>query len=278
MPEPQASTHRRLPSAPLTPCHRVRCDRKHPCSACSIRGLGSSCTYADVHPRATAPRSQLRGGASLAPLHDRIIQLEGLVRGLLHQQLDASPAASDSHAPPCESELARRHGPDPLRRDREGIRSDASAQVAPTRVTGRRASPTPSHRSSPGSVTIRNSGAGFVSRAHWKALLDSIAGLREHIDDAEAEVESSVQSPASSINVEHESQPPIPLLFYPYHLRSSPASSPSSIIDSIPNRPVVDRLVTLYFNEIDIATGKLSRNGLPYLIHTASAAHCVFTE
>lgn len=109
-------------------------------------------------------------------------------------------------------------------------------------------------------------------------MLDSIAGLREHIDDAEAEVESSVQSPASPINVEHEAQPPLPLLFYPYHLRSSPASSPSSIIDSIPSRPVVDRLVTLYFNEVDIATGKLGRNGLPYLTQIAYTAHCVFTE
>lgn len=140
----------------------------------------------------------------------------------------------------------------------------APAQVAPTRVTARRASPAPSPRSGHGGDTIRSSGAGYVSSAHWKALLDSIAGLREHIDDAEAEVEFSAQSPASPVNVEHEAQPTAPLLLYPYHLCSSPAPSRASIIDSIPNRPVVDRLITLYFDEIDIATGKLGRNGLPY--------------
>lgn len=264
MSEPQASNHRRVLSASLTPCRRVRCDRKHPCSTCSIRGLGSSCTYADAHSRAAAPRSQLRGGGSLAPLHDRIIQLEGLVRGLLHQQLDASPTASDSHAPPCEPGLVRSHVADPPRRGQEDNQSDAGVG------TGRHASPSPSPRSGHGGVTIRNSGAGYVSSAHWKALLGSIAGLREHIDDAEAEVESSVQSPASTVNVEHDDQPPIPLLFYPHHIRSSPASSPASIIDSIPSRPVVDRLVTLYFNDIDIATGKLGRNGLPHLTQNCS--------
>lgn len=234
-----------------------------------MRGLGSSCTYADTSPREVAPRSRLHGGGSLAPLHDRINQLEGLVRALLHQPLDASPAASDSPAPPSESELIRRGAPDPPRPGEEDIRSDAGvsapAQVVPTRVTARRESPAPSPRSGHGGVEIRNSGAGYVSSAHWKALLDSIAGLREHIDDGGDEVGSSVASPASPVNVEHEAQPPTPLLLYPCHLCSSPAPSRASIVDSIPSRPVVDRLITLYFDEIDIATGKLGRNGLPYL-------------
>lgn len=178
------------------------------------------------------------------------------------QQLDASPTASDSHAPPPrESEPASRHVPDPSRLGQEeDTQSDAGvpvpAQVAPTRLTGRRTSPTPSSRSSYGSTAVHKSGAGYVSSAHWTALLDSIAGLREHLDDGEAEEEPSVQ---------HEAQPQTPLLFYSYHLGSTTASSPSSIIESIPSRPVVDRLVTLYFNEIDIATGKLGWPTLPCL-------------
>lgn len=211
----------------------------------------------------------MRGGPRLAPLHDRINQLEGLVRDLLQQPLDASPTTSDSHAPPSEPKLVHRRAPGPPQLGEESIQFDAGvpapAQVAPSRVTSRRASPTLSPPSGHGGDKIRNSGAGYVSSAHWKAMLDSIAGLREHIDDSETEVESSVRSPASAISPEQESQHPTPLLFYSYHLRSPSAPSRASIIDSIPSRPVVDRLVTLYFNEIDIATGKLGRNVLGHL-------------
>lgn len=236
-------------------------------------------------PRArVVPRSRLRGDASLAPLHDRINQLEGLVRGLLHQPLEASPAAFDSHVPPpSESELVYLHDSGPLRLGKEEIESDAGVpapvQDGPSRATGHRASSTSSSRSSRGdSVTIRKSGGAYVSSAHWKALLDSISGLREHIDEVEAEAESSAQSPSLTINAEHEIQPPSPLLFYSYHLCSSSTPSLSTIIDSIPSRPVVDRLVTLYFNEIDFATGKLGRNGVPNHIKTIPFTLCVFTK
>ncbi|KAJ5915737.1 Fungal-specific transcription factor protein [Penicillium verhagenii] len=97
-----------------------------------------------------------------------------------------------------------------------------------------------------GSVRIRHSGVSYISSSHWAAVLDDIAELRDHIeqDNELHEMVTYYDHNSSSL--------PSPQLFYSggcTHI------SVDSILESIPPRPVVDRLISRYFNELDLSSG-----------------------
>lgn len=104
-------------------------------------------------------------------------------------------------------------------------------------------SPSPSDY---GSIKIERTGSTYVGSSHWAAVLDSIADLRAHFaneeDVAQCRSIDPVQPPAKT--------PQPQLLYY-----SPIFEDKTSIIDTIPSRPVVDRLISRYFNVLDIATG-----------------------
>ncbi len=85
----------------------------------------------------------------------------------------------------------------------------------------------------------------YVSSSHWAAVLDSITDLRNHLaqDDTKLPVPESTTSQAESVKLQ---------LFYSGQLDDTVAS----IISYLPPRPTVDRLVSRYFNDLDIAPGK----------------------
>lgn len=105
-------------------------------------------------------------------------------------------------------------------------------------------SPSPSDY---GSIRLKGSGVSYVSSAHWTAVLDSIDELRDHFeqeDNSQVVASDAIQSQVSF---------PSPQLLYggcPLHV------TPALILNSVPNRPVVDRLVARYFNVLDMAPGK----------------------
>ena len=123
---------------------RLRCDRQHPCGACSRRGLTNSCNYATTS--SSTPDAQ----RSVAPrqsnsLHGRISELESLVVTLMEGQSLPTPPAPKSHTP---SSL----------------------------VVSEAASP-----ADPGTLELRESGTSYVQSAHWEAILTKIRGLKEDL-------------------------------------------------------------------------------------------------
>jgi hypothetical protein len=105
-------------------------------------------------------------------------------------------------------------------------------------------SPSPSDH---GTMSIRSARLSYVGSFHWAAVLDSINELRNHLAHAQEEYAINltpdlVSSPTSF---------PKPQLLYHGTFHETPVS----IIKSIPPRSVVDRLVSRYFNMLDIAPG-----------------------
>jgi hypothetical protein len=91
-----------------------------------------------------------------------------------------------------------------------------------------------------GSLIVNSSELQYVSGDHWAAILDSIVDLKE---DLERQEEEYAQDPHMS----HV------LLFY-----NSKAVSKIEILEALPPKQVVDRLVSQYFNCLDLAPCKSS--------------------
>ncbi|KAJ5097189.1 Fungal-specific transcription factor protein [Penicillium angulare] len=218
---PPPSRRRDKPQLSCNPCRKrkVRCDRVHPCSNCASRGLSTSCTY-------TLQPTVARGPAHL---QDRINQLEGLVLGLM-QQTTSSPG------PGVASPNAANNAT--LSTETQKDQSLDGAENPPPKV--------PSSPSDYGSIRIRNSESSYVSSAHWTAVLDGISELRDHFEQEDEHSELAIHD-TQSFN-----QFPHPMLFY---AGVSSTSSIDSILEAIPSRIVVDRLISRYFNDLDMASG-----------------------
>ncbi|KAI0102474.1 fungal-specific transcription factor domain protein [Nemania sp. FL0031] len=154
-------------------------------------------------------------------MQGRIDQLENLVLGLMHQ---AAPSPSDQRASLAPSPSV----------------VDSERTIVAASETLRDVSPTPSDN---GSIRVQQAVVSYVNSSHWAAVLDSIADLRSHFaqeEEAHSRASDPLQPPASF---------PKPQLLYGCLMYETPAS----IIKSLPPRPVVDRLVSRYFNVLDIA-------------------------
>ncbi|RDL35999.1 Fungal-specific transcription factor protein [Venustampulla echinocandica] len=186
----------------------------------------------------------LPGRPHSTQVQDRINRLENLVVSLM-QQTVPTPHKSPSD-PGYPTDLP------PIPPD-NGPRGDLSLPASGNDSERPRAASTEQvqHEVSPfppdyGSIRIRESSVSYVSSAHWAAVLDSIAELRDHF---EQEDESNT---ITSDTVQLQANFPSPQLLYsgcPMHV------TPASILESLPPRPVVDRLVSRYFNVLDMTSG-----------------------
>ncbi|KAH7152671.1 putative Zn(II)2Cys6 transcription factor [Dactylonectria macrodidyma] len=159
---PRPTPNRRRDKVQLScdPCrHRkLRCDRQHPCGACSRRGLPNSCDYATTSSstpdaqRSVAPRQS-------TSLHGRISELESLVVTLMKGQSLPSPPAPKSPRP---SSLSF---------------ADMFPEIPrPKKSQDEAASP-----ADPGTLEVRESGTSYVQSVHWEAILTKIRGLKEDL-------------------------------------------------------------------------------------------------
>ena len=217
---------RTSPSVLICSQFRLKCNRESPCSTCSKRGLASSCTYtANVRPSSDAGLRQ----ASRPPdsVQDRIQQLESLVVDLMQKT-----APKDSfHEPQITPEAVS-----PTRSP------DGPAKATSTENT----TDDTSSRFDYGSMKLSNSGASYVNSAHWAAVLDRIAELKDHF---EKEEETHV--------ARRLSDPPYPDLTGPQLLYGClQYATKEEILASVPTRSVVDRLVSRYFNSFDMSPGQ----------------------
>lgn len=133
----------------------------------------------------------------------------------------------------------------------QGSRSDRSElreKLEPVTVVGYETqhdvSPSPSDY---GSFRTPETSVNYVSSSHWAAVLDSITDLRNYIvqdEEVHPRVWDSVR-PASF---------PKPQLLYSCAMHETSVS----ILKYLPPRPTVDRLISRYFNILDIAPGMLN--------------------
>lgn len=207
------------------PC-RVRCDRQTPCSTCCRRGLARSCVYNSDVAEDLLPKSA-------GSVHERIHQLESLVVNLMQQNPAISPSefAADvlTFAPPQGSN------------EREGVGSGST--IALTSIANPDTALTA--ESDSGYIKFTEKGAAtYVSSSHWAAILDSIADLKDQVEQEEA-----FQNMSAVFETPAPAQSNLPLLLY-----GCQTATESEILASVPPRQTADRLVSRYFT-LDIAPG-----------------------
>ncbi|EWG54382.1 hypothetical protein FVEG_12606 [Fusarium verticillioides 7600] len=98
--------------------------------------------------------------------------------------------------------------------------------------------------------SMQSRGANYVGSSHWAAVLDGIAELKDHFDSEEEAAHPDVQgveSPAAEITG--------PQLFYGCPKPASKDEILASILTL--SRPVVDRLVSRYFNSFEMSPAVL---------------------
>lgn len=99
-----------------------------------------------------------------------------------------------------------------------------------------------------GSMQSTGGGANYVGSSHWAAVLDGIAELKDHFDNEEEASHpdvQSVESPAADMTG--------PQLLYGCPKPASKDEILASILTL--SRPVVDRLVSRYFNSFEMSPG-----------------------
>ncbi|KAH8163344.1 hypothetical protein CIB48_g4903 [Xylaria polymorpha] len=203
----QANTGRRAkPPLSCNLCRRrkLRCDRQQPCQTCSSRGLSLACSYAHNNPLGPATHT------ARPSVQDRLVQLEQLVMNVIQNQ-----NLSNSNAPT----------PGPLASDPQINIPHPSADDLVS------APAAPSTPSDSGSLWYNANESRYVGGAHWSAILDGIADLREDVDQQG-----------------HSSRGSHPQLLY-----GGKPTSRDAILATLPSKPTVDRGVSRYFNQLDLA-------------------------
>ncbi|KAM3433069.1 hypothetical protein NHJ13734_006608 [Beauveria thailandica] len=230
---------------------KLRCNRVQPCWNCSSRGLASSCAFPDTST--VVPSAPAKAAASF---QDRINHLEGLVVQLLQQ---GSP--SDTSIP---SQLCAKCS-EPL----------ATVPVATTPPPP--PPPSSSHAPDIGRLKIGSAKSAYVSSPHWSAVLSGLSELKAFWptaaaadDDADADADDDDDDDdffpgdqsdnqyykGGDVGDDHDSpqRPPaaatlgkrrFQLLFGGHRTHSL-----DDILQAMPARDVVDRLVLLYFNNM----------------------------
>ena len=97
-----------------------------------------------------------------------------------------------------------------------------------------------------GRISLENHETSYVGSAHWTAILDSIAELKDRFED-EDDDSDDLADPQTETGQLSLTERPI-LLF-----GSNRDATKLGILSSVPSRPVVDRLISGYFSAMDVA-------------------------
>ncbi|GIJ90088.1 hypothetical protein Asppvi_009038 [Aspergillus pseudoviridinutans] len=93
-----------------------------------------------------------------------------------------------------------------------------------------------------GSLQLTQSSTNYVNSAHWAAILDGIADLKILLDEEEVQENTQLDEPSFA-------QRGGPQLLY----GCTSLLTKEEILAAIPERPVVDRLISGYFNSFDMS-------------------------
>lgn len=210
------------------------------------RGIGSTCSY-----------QSKPGNKKKVSVGDRIQQLESLVRSLAQQQQSPQQHSSEAHFASSDDPSIAFHGtlvPKISLQDLSAGTPLASVEDDNIVVAGRHPSlshetdhalaPAPSEH---GSMLLNSHGANYVGSFHWAAVLDSISELKDHYEE-----EEEARLLATSDHTLHKNPGPR-LLYEPVQ------ATKSDLLDAIPARRAVDRMVARYFSAHGIVPEILHR-------------------
>lgn len=170
-------------------------------------------------------------GQPAAPtVHDRLVQLERLVLTMMPHSPPASSAYPDMLDP----------GPTPPKQETLGKAVDEGSECRSLQV---------------GSLEHR-----YVGGAHWAAILDGIADLKNHFDRDE-HIMSIATGSDHDVGISGP-RPRSPHALLLYGCRE-PAPR-SEILAALPPRGIVGRFVSRYFNMLDLAPCKLLCSTHPF--------------
>ncbi|KAL2009577.1 hypothetical protein VTN00DRAFT_5384 [Thermoascus crustaceus] len=233
-PEGQFRVIRKRNRVPLScaPCrHRkLKCNRAHPCENCIKRGDSASCTYAQPGAR---KRSTLNQGTSNSPddMQNRIDRLEGLVLSLMtNGAQSAGPAAAAAAISGTGSTTSGKNS--------NGTNGDENG------ADGQEESDTEQVTKSFGIMKVDNNKSYYISEAHWSAVLNDIAEVRNYFITHKKQYEEQAEKvKASRKDIDF---PGSALLF-----GATKPPSRAEIMSSFPSRYTTDILIARYFNSYD---------------------------
>lgn len=209
-------------------CHarKLKCDRLQPCGACAKRGDQGSCKFV---PRAGTGTGNGTSASSSAPpgrrqeAHIRLHKLERMVEQL------ANTTGSITQPPPGAAPRNKRLS--------QEATSDSSGSGSGSGSVPEHAAYNPSAAVSAVSLSTRTDTV-YHGATHWAAFLDHIREIQVALD-AETDISTAATSPV------HQS----PDYNRPDMLFGNLASlTMEGVMDSLPSRRDLDKLVSLYFS------------------------------
>lgn len=206
-----------------------------------MRGLGSVCSYppgvgrGDSTHGGVGQRCSVGGFRASGPVQDRVQHLEDLVLSMMQ------------HVQPG-------HQTGELRQRKESGSQTPVGQTHEQTMFEHDASFETPSASEYGSATVSTAGVRYVNSAHWAAVLEGIADLKDHLDHMDQDERDDTRV----INVSGELHHVECHMKGPHLLSGCAFATKEGILASIPPRAVVDRLVSRYFNSFDMSPGECS--------------------
>ncbi|EDN92950.1 hypothetical protein SS1G_08815 [Sclerotinia sclerotiorum 1980 UF-70] len=209
---PKASRQRFKPQLSCTFCRarKLKCDRSSPCNNCSRRDLSSSCTYIHNSREKTSQIQKTREKAK--DVQERIKNLEDLVVALMNrtENTKATSAVLSGFQPSAI-------GPPELPWPDDTTISESADSI--------------------GRISVDDEMQNYVGGAHWMAILENIAGLKDSL--------GSEEWPQGTASRNNKYEGPELLL------GDNTKASRESILACLPSKPLADNLVDRYFTAID---------------------------
>ncbi|KAL6857356.1 hypothetical protein J3F83DRAFT_751376 [Trichoderma novae-zelandiae] len=221
------------------PCRarKQMCNRGQPCEGCTRRNQASLCRYAPNAIR-NKPRPPKAGN-----IQERLDNLE-----MMLSSIASNPAASGiGIGMGMGSKAGKQAAPDSNNNNNNRVSASfpqhrAAATSPQTRQDDLTLPPEQPHRHESG-----NGQVSYIEPSHWRAILDEIKEVREHL--------SVFDRPLLQDEPERKSF--VPEEGAGYLFGTFPAVELEDVISSLPERPVCDALVSQYFNSRFMVLGIL---------------------
>ncbi|KAH7234489.1 fungal-specific transcription factor domain-containing protein [Fusarium solani] len=197
---------------------RAKCDRQLPCSTCVKRDIAAKCTYPPTRQPKRAGVSRPRAESSTG-IRKRLDNLE-------HQIISLMETSAVSHP------ISLPDNTDQLSNMSLDSLCDILNKTGPSQQPNFKA----------GNLNTSTGAPSYVSSTHWVAILDSISEMKNEVQS-----ESDNPSPHSDDSPARDPVEKPALLF-----GHQGSISREDVLAAMPPRPVVDRLVSEYFTDLDM--------------------------
>ncbi|GKZ79197.1 hypothetical protein AnigIFM56816_003072 [Aspergillus niger] len=208
---------------------KLKCCRTHPCTNCLKRNEAGTCTFVGRGPRG---KISSNGRTSPAHVQDRLQHLENLILSFTQQQ---------------QQQQQQQEKPDSVGEHQQVINNGGqitpASSVPPSlsfgdvqqaQKEGESETPPPD----PGRLVVGETGMRYIDGAHWTAILEEISGVKEYLRDNE-EMGLSDEEGEDEEMVRPSNAPTLLLGLHQ-------EMTMDELLDGLPARPVVDRVVAMF--------------------------------